>query len=69
MILVVTVTPDLRERVDAGGLAKSLGALVGGNGGGRRDFAQAGGKDPSLLPAALSAVAGAVEEQLRSGAC
>ncbi len=68
VVLVVTVTPDLEQRVNAGALAKSLGGLVGGNGGGRRDFAQAGGKDPSLLPAALDAVAGAVEEQLREGA-
>jgi alanyl-tRNA synthetase len=63
--VVVTVTPDLTARVDAGRLAKRLGVLVGGAGGGRSDFAQAGGKDPERLTAALEAVAAAVEGQLR----
>jgi alanyl-tRNA synthetase len=63
--VVVTVTPDLVARVDAGQLAKRLGALVGGAGGGRSDFAQAGGKDPERLAAALEAVPSAVEGQLR----
>jgi alanyl-tRNA synthetase len=63
--VVVTVTSDLTSRVDAGELAKRLGSLVGGAGGGRSDFAQAGGKDPERLAAALAAVPGAVEGQLR----
>jgi alanyl-tRNA synthetase len=63
--VVVTVTPDLVSRVDAGRLAKRLGVLVGGAGGGRSDFAQAGGKDPDRLTAALEAVPAAVENQLR----
>jgi alanyl-tRNA synthetase len=63
--VVVTVTPDLTARVDAGRLAQRLGALVGGAGGGRSDFAQAGGKDPGRLAAALEAVPAAVEGQLR----
>ncbi|HVR30851.1 MAG TPA: alanine--tRNA ligase [Thermoanaerobaculia bacterium] len=63
--VVVTVTADLTARVDAGQLARRLGALVGGAGGGRSDFAQAGGKDPERLTAALQAVPAAVEGQLR----
>jgi alanyl-tRNA synthetase len=66
--VVVTVTPDLTARVDAGRLAKRLGVLMGGAGGGRSDFAQAGGKDPGRLAAALEAVPAAVEGQLRGEA-
>ena len=64
--LVVTVSEDLRSRVDAGKLARKMGGLVGGNGGGRSDFAQAGGKDPALLAGALGAVPSAVVEQLEA---
>jgi alanyl-tRNA synthetase len=63
--VIVTVSPDLTGRVDAGRLAKSLGSLVGGAGGGRSDFAQAGGKDPERLAAALAAVPDTVLGQLR----
>jgi alanyl-tRNA synthetase len=41
---------------------------MGGAGGGRSDFAQAGGKDPGRLAAALEAVPAAVEGQLRGEA-
>ncbi|MDX1385397.1 MAG: alanine--tRNA ligase, partial [Thermoanaerobaculia bacterium] len=60
--VVVTVTEDLTERLDAGTLARRMGALVGGSGGGRSDFAQAGGKDPARLASALAAVPGEVGE-------
>ena len=36
-------------------VAEQLAPLVGGGGGGRPDFAQAGGKDPTRLDEALSA--------------
>ena len=62
--LVVAVTKDLTGRVKAGDLVKRLSAIVGGGGGGRPDFAQAGGKEPEKLPAALAAVQEAVREQL-----
>jgi alanyl-tRNA synthetase len=66
--VVTAVTGDLLDRVDAGALARRLGDLVGGSGGGRRDFAQAGGRDPSRLQAALAAAGAAVEEQLSGSA-
>lgn len=47
--LVVTVTRDLIDRVDAGQLVKTLAPIVGGRGGGRPDFAQAGGRQVERL--------------------
>jgi alanyl-tRNA synthetase len=47
--LVVSVTKDLVERVQAGRLVKELAPIVGGGGGGRPDFAEAGGKDASRI--------------------
>ena len=41
------VTPDLAKKVPAGQLVKELAPIVGGGGGGRPDFAKAGGKDAS----------------------
>jgi len=62
--LVAAVSKDLTPRIKAGELVKRLSPIVGGGGGGRPDFAQAGGKDPEKLPAALAAVQDAVREQL-----
>jgi alanyl-tRNA synthetase len=47
--LVVSVTRDLTSRVQAGRLIKELAPIVGGGGGGRPEFAEAGGKDPSRI--------------------
>jgi alanyl-tRNA synthetase len=47
--LVATVTPDLTRTTPAGQLVKTLAPIVGGGGGGRPDFAEAGGKDPSKI--------------------
>ncbi|HEX2163233.1 MAG TPA: alanine--tRNA ligase, partial [Thermoanaerobaculia bacterium] len=50
--LLAAVTRDLAGRVSAGELVRRLAPLVGGGGGGRADFAQAGGKQPEKLPEA-----------------
>jgi alanyl-tRNA synthetase len=47
--LVVSVTKDLTARVQAGRLVKELAPIVGGGGGGRPDFAEAGGKDAARI--------------------
>ena len=47
--IVAGVTPDLTGRINAGLLIKTLAPIVGGRGGGRADFAEAGGKDPSKV--------------------
>jgi len=62
--LVAGVTKDLVGRVKAGDLVGAIAAQVGGRGGGRPDFAQAGGTDPDKLDAALASVAGIVAGKL-----
>jgi alanyl-tRNA synthetase len=52
--LLVSVTKDLTDRVKAGQLVKELAPIVGGAGGGRPDFAEAGGKDPSKIDEMLA---------------
>jgi len=47
--LVATVTKDLTKRYHAGNIIKELAAMLGGGGGGRPDFAQAGGKQPTKI--------------------
>ena len=62
--IVVGVTPDLTKRVPAGQVVKQLAPIVGGGGGGRPDFAEAGGKDPSKIAEMLAAARGVVEKLL-----
>jgi alanyl-tRNA synthetase len=54
--LICGVTKDLTPRVQAGKIIGSVAKKVGGSGGGRPDMAEAGGKDPSALDAALAEV-------------
>ncbi len=54
--LVASVTPAVSKKVSAGALIGEVAKLVGGKGGGRPDFAQAGGNDPSRLDEALRKV-------------
>jgi alanyl-tRNA synthetase len=53
--LIVTVTPDLAKKAPAGQLVKTLAPIVSGGGGGRADFAQAGGKDATKITELLAA--------------
>ena len=55
--LIAGVTADTTARLKAGELVNFVAQQVGGKGGGRPDMAQAGGTDPSGLPAALAGVA------------
>jgi alanyl-tRNA synthetase len=65
--IVVSVTKDLVPKVHAGNIVKQLAPLVGGGGGGRSDFAEAGGKNPAgidrLLHEARTVVAGMAGKQ------
>ena len=58
--LLAGVTKDLAGKLHAGNLVRELALLVGGKGGGRPDFAQAGGNRPEQLDAALQAAEGLV---------
>jgi alanyl-tRNA synthetase len=62
--IIATVTPDLTKRAPAGQLVKQLAPIVGGGGGGRPDFAEAGGKDPSKIGEMLAESRKVVESLL-----
>jgi alanyl-tRNA synthetase len=62
--LVAVVSEDLQKRLHAGKIIKKVAEMVGGSGGGRPDFAQAGGKDSERLAEALQAVYNIVAEFL-----
>ena len=63
--LMVTATDEaVKAGAHAGNLIKGIAALVGGGGGGRPNMAQAGGKNPDGIPAALEKAAEVLKEQL-----
>ncbi|MGZ4886590.1 MAG: alanine--tRNA ligase, partial [Candidatus Aminicenantales bacterium] len=64
VFLVASVSKDLTARVQAGALIKEAAPMVGGGGGGRPDFAQAGGNRPGELDKLLETVPGIVEKLL-----
>ncbi len=64
VFLLAAVTKDLTEKYHAGEILKKIAPLVDGGGGGRPDFAQAGGKNPSGLDLALAKVHDLVKEGL-----
>jgi alanyl-tRNA synthetase len=51
--LVASVSKDLIQKYHAGNIIRELARMVGGGGGGRPDFAQAGGKEPGQIASAL----------------
>ena len=63
--LVAGVTKDLVDKgVSAGNWVKEVAPVVGGGGGGKPDMAQAGGKQPDKIPAAIEAALIVMEAQL-----
>ena len=61
----VTIAAGVKEaNVKAGDWIKKIAPILGGGGGGRPDFAQAGGKDASKLPEAKAAALDFVKEAL-----
>ncbi|HXZ82004.1 MAG TPA: alanine--tRNA ligase [Terriglobales bacterium] len=63
--LIVGVTRDLTDRVQAGKVIGPIAQRVGGKGGGRPDLAEAGGKDAAALDEALASTYGVVESLLK----
>ena len=65
VVLVGGLSHTLVDKgLKAGQWVGAAAKMVGGGGGGRPDMAQAGGKDPSKLPAALDAAKTSMREQL-----
>ncbi|MGH8507738.1 MAG: alanine--tRNA ligase, partial [Gammaproteobacteria bacterium] len=64
VVLVAGVTKDLVRQVKAGDLVNFVAQQVGGKGGGRPDFAQAGGSEPGKLKAALATVGDWVRDRI-----
>ncbi len=62
--LAAGVTKNNTNRIRAGDVIKPVAEQVGGRGGGRPDFAQAGGSNPDGLDAALASVPAWVTEHL-----
>jgi alanyl-tRNA synthetase len=62
--LLCGVSDDLTHTLNAGTMVKEMAKVVGGGGGGRKDRAQAGGKDASKIPDALSTFRKLVEASL-----
>ena len=62
--LIVGVTKDLTNRVQAGKVIGPVAQKVGGKGGGRPDLAEAGGKDSAALDSALNGAYEVVESLL-----
>lgn len=57
VLFVAAVTKDLVEKgIHAGNMVKIAASIAGGGGGGRPDFAQAGGKNPGKIDEALEEV-------------
>ena len=64
--LMATATEGvLKQGVHAGNLIKGIAGLVGGGGGGRPNMAQAGGKNPEGIEAALAKVPELVSQQVK----
>lgn len=63
--MVVMATEEAQAKgAHAGNLIKGIAGLVGGGGGGRPGMAQAGGKNPGGIPAAIAEAAKVLEGQL-----
>jgi alanyl-tRNA synthetase len=62
--LVASTSTDLAKRIHAGNIIKEVAPILGGGGGGRPDFAQAGGKNPERTEEALAEVRKIVSAKL-----
>ncbi|MCI5584130.1 MAG: alanine--tRNA ligase [Lachnospiraceae bacterium] len=63
-LMVMATDEAMKKGAHAGNLIKGIAALVGGGGGGRPNMAQAGGKNPTGIPAAIEEAAKVLEGQL-----
>ncbi|MFC2168984.1 alanine--tRNA ligase [Acidobacteriota bacterium] len=64
-VLVISVTKDLTKRIKANELINKIAPMIGGGGGGRPDFAQAGGNKPGELSQVLEKSPSILEKMIR----
>ena len=64
-LLVAAAKSALDKGADAGAVIKKIAPIVGGGGGGRKDMAQAGGKDPSKIKDAVAEGIAALKGMVR----
>ena len=60
--IVISVTKDLTDRIKANDLINEVAPLVGGGGGGRPDFAQAGGTKPDQITNVLNNIGSIIQK-------
>ena len=63
IVFTVSVDDKLTGRYNAGKIVREIAQITGGNGGGRKNFAQAGGNDISALEKALNRAYEIIKEQ------
>lgn len=63
-LLAMATDEAMKQGAHAGNLIREIASVVGGGGGGRPNMAQAGGKNPDGIPAAIEKVADVLESQL-----
>ena len=63
-MIAMATDAAVKAGAHAGNLIKGIAALVGGGGGGRPNMAQAGGKNPAGIPAAIAEASKVLEGQL-----
>ena len=63
-LLAMATDAAQKAGAHAGNLIKAVAAIVGGGGGGRPNMAQAGGKNPAGIPAAIAEASKVLEGQL-----
>lgn len=64
-LIAMATDAAMKQGAHAGNLIKGIAALVGGGGGGRPNMAQAGGKNPDGIGAAMEEAAKVLEAQIK----
>ena len=66
VLLIVSVTDDLLDRIKAGTIVKALAPIIGGTGGGKASFAEAGGRQTSKIDELIAASRDVIAQLLTS---
>ena len=63
-LIAMATDAAMKQGAHAGNLIRAIAGSVGGGGGGRPNMAQAGGKNPAGIPAAIAEASKVLEGQL-----